>query len=293
MNTKRAKLTKNATIAIIAPAGVVTQKENIYRAKEYFESQGHKVVLGEHIFCQDRYMAGTDEQRLFDLHNAFRDKSIDAIICARGGYSSLRLINKIDYNLIKKNKKFFCGYSDITVLSAMFLKRSGLITYSGPMAIGDFGQKTLSTYTLENFYKVASTDEKVSYKSENIIRSGNAKGIMWGGNLASIVSLCGIDFIPNKDFIFFTEDINEPVYKIDKMMHQLLDIKEFRMKVKGIIFGDFIDRGYPQQINTLFEEIAKELNIPVLGGFKITHNKDKITIPYGDCGEIIHDTIVY
>ena len=286
MNILTPKLKQNATIAFIAPAGCISDKSKIDRAKLFFETSGYNVVYGEHLFGKNKYMSGTDDERLSDLHWAFEDCSIDAILCARGGYGCLRLIDKIDYELISKNKKFFCGYSDITVLSAMFLKRANLITYSGPMANGDFGCEDPSSYTLDNFFDVVSTDLEHQYSSEIVYGDGSAEGILFGGNLASIVSLCGVDFLPDGKFIFFAEDLNEPVYKIDKMFTQLINVEKFRKNVRGIVLGDFLDCGYPEQLKALFYDIVKELNIPVLGGFKISHSSDKITIPYGGMGYI-------
>ena len=288
-------LQKGDTIAFIAPAGSVIDKDAILRAKNYFEESGYKVLFSEHLFNQNKYMSDTDDNRLSDLHWAFSNPEIDAIICARGGYGCLRLIDKIDYSLIKNNPKIFCGYSDITILSAMFLKRANLITYSAPMCRSDFGrgganeENMLSDFTIKNFYK-AVTGNELEFKPEKIYKIGDAEGITFGGNLASVVSLCGIDFIPDEDFIFFAEDLNEPVYKIDRMFTQLLNIDKFRQNVKGLILGDFLDSGYPEQLDELFCDIAKNLNIPAIGGFKITHNKDKITVPYGRYAKIDGET---
>lgn len=283
-------LNKGDTITFITPAGSVLDKDAIFRARDYFEENGYKVKFSEHLFSQNKYMSDTDENRLNDLHNAFADKDTQAIICGRGGYGTLRLIEKIDYDLIKANPKIFCGYSDITILSTMFLKRAGLITYSSPMARGDFGKEEKSEYTLKNFYNAVEGKDLI-FNGDKVYKSGNAKGIMFGGNLASIVSLCGIDFLPDDDLIFFAEDLNEPVYKIDRMFTQLMNIKKFRHNVKGIILGDFLDSGYPEQLEELFNEISNELNIPVISGFKITHNTDKITIPIGKQGIIDNDTL--
>ena len=104
-------------IGIIAPAGGVENNENILRAKFFFENRGYKVTLGKNILKNNRYLVGTDEEKLEDLHNFFADDRINAIICLRGGYGAIRLINKIDYELIKNNPKIFAGYSDITALS--------------------------------------------------------------------------------------------------------------------------------------------------------------------------------
>lgn len=273
-------LTKGDTIGVIAPSGPILDKEPMYRAKSFLEGLGYKVVFSEHTFSQDRYLSATDEERLEDLHWAFSNKEIDTIICARGGYGALRLINKIDYELIKQNPKNFCGYSDITILSAMFLKKANLITYSSPMIKGDFGAERIDKYTIDSFFDALAHKEQV-LEAPVVNKKGKVEGIMWGGNLASIVSLAGLDFIPDDDFIFFSEDLNEPVYKIDKMFTQLLNIEEFRKNIKGLALGKFLDVEYPDQLQFLFNQLAEELNIPTISGLNISHEDTKNTIPYG------------
>lgn len=280
-------LKEGDTIAIIAPAGVVEYDE-IIRAQVYFERRGLRVVLGKNLFKSCRYMSGTDEERVEDLHCAFSNPEINAIVCARGGYGSIRLIKHIDFNLIRRNPKIFCGYSDITALSLMFAKHSDLITFSGPMAQSDFNNVT--EFTANSFFNVLSGG-KEEYFSTKTYLSGNAEGIIWGGNLSTIVSLCGIDFIPDEDFIFFTEDLNEAPYRIDKMLNQLINMKEFRKHCKGIVFGEFLDCGDEKWIDEILQEIADILKIPVYSGFKFTHADDKQTVPIGAYG-ILQDGIL-
>lgn len=272
-------LTKGDTIGVIAPSGPVGDKEPLLRAKAFFEKSGYNVEFSEHLFEQDRYLSSLDEHRVADIHWAFSNKNIDTIICARGGYGALRLIDKIDYDLIKANPKNFCGYSDITILSAMFLKKADLITYSAPMMKGDFGAEKRDDYTINSFF-IALNNEKQVLDGQ-IIYDGTSKGVLWGGNLASLVSLCGVDFIPDREFIFFAEDLNEPVYKIDKMLAQLFNIEKFRKNIKGMAFGQFLDCGCPEQLEFLFKEISNEYNLPTLSGLKISHEDTKATIPYG------------
>ena len=282
MNLIKPKPLKDGSgVMFIAPAGAISDRACIDRAKKFFEERGYRVYYSEHLFNKNNYLSDTDENRLSDLHNAFERKDIDCIICARGGYGSLRLIEKIDYGIVRNNPKIFCGYSDITVLSAMFLKRAGLVTYSGPMAKGDFGAEEISEYTTNSFFETVKGNKRQEYLSKDSYNNGECQGIIYGGNLSSIVSMCGIDFIPDDDFILFVEDLNEPVYKIDKMMTQLLNIADFKRKLKGLILGDFLDNGYPEQLRELFTVIGSKHSIPVLSGFKITHDRDKITIPIG------------
>ena len=282
-------LNEGDTAAIIAPAGEVIYDE-IIRAQAYLERHNIRVKLGKNIFNSCRYMAGTDEERVEDLHEAFLDKSVNAIICARGGYGSIRLIKHIDFDIIRRNPKIFCGYSDITALSLMFAKHSDLITFSGPMAQSDFND--ITDFTAHSFFNVLSGGEE-EYLSTVTYAHGNSEGIIWGGNLSTIVSLCGIDFIPDDDFIFFTEDLNEAPYRIDKMLNQLINIKEFRKHCKGIAFGEFLDCGEENWLNEIFTETAQILDVPAYGGFKFTHSADKQTVPIGAKGYLQDGILSY
>ena len=278
---KPARLKKGDTIGILATSGPIRQDGMpILTAVDYFKKSGYKTVVSNNIYKEDRYLAGSDETRLKDLHEFFENSQINAIICLRGGYGALRLINKIDYSIIRNNPKIFCGYSDVTALSLMFLKRAGLITYSGPMIMSDFAEPERSNYTMNEFFKALSSD-KYSIHGANIIKKGKAKGILWGGNLSTVVSLCGLDFIPDEPFIFFAEDINEPVYKIDKMFRQLLNIDKFRENIKGLCLGDFSNTDNKEWLLKLFMELADELNIPASVGFKFSHTACKTTVPIG------------
>ncbi len=292
MNLIKPKMLKKGdTIAIIAPCGEVNI-EKIKKAKTFFENNGYKVKLGSHISKQERYMAGTDEERLADLHGAFLDDEVNAIICARGGYGAIRLINRIDYELIKNNPKIFCGYSDITILSAMILKNSGLITFSGPMAQSDFAGCEINDFTLNSFDRTLTSNKIDIIKTEDLTyQKGDCEGIMFGGNLCSLTALTGQDFIPDENFIFFAEDLNEPVYKIDRYFTQLLNINKFRNNIRGIVLGDFLDIDDKTYFDDFFSKLAQELQIPILGKYPISHDIKKATVPYGAVAEIKNETI--
>ena len=278
---KPVRLKVGDTIGVLATSGAYTgNKDSILQAVNYFEKRGYNIVLSENIFCKDRYLAGNDEKRVEELHKFFTNDHIKAIICLRGGYGAIRLINKIDYTIIRNNPKIFCGYSDVTALNAMFLKRAGLITFSGPMILSDFAKETCNVYTSQEFFN-ALTNDSLSYRIDKIYRKGDAKGIFWGGNLSTLVSLCGQDFIPDEKFIFFTEDLNEPVYKIDKMFQQLINIEKFSKNIQALVLGDFIGLDNDAWFEDLIDEIGDKLKIPVVKKNGITHLSRKITIPYG------------
>lgn len=279
---KPKKLTKGDTVGILAVSGKINDIEKINNAKKIFNNAGYNVVISQTCSTSHRYMAGnSDDDCINALHDFFMDDEIDAIVCARGGYGTLRLINKIDWDIIKSHPKIFAGYSDITVLLAMIYKKCGLVTFHSAMANGDFGDE-INEYTKNSFFNCLTGNKKqIEAQNFDVYHKGTIQGILWGGNLSSLVSLCGIDFIPDEDIILFLEDLNEPVYKIDKMLIQLFNIEKIRNKVKGIAFGEFINVKEEKYLKNIFREIADEMKIPVADGFKITHGKTKDTVPYG------------
>ena len=272
------------TIGIIALGGKC-EKPLIMQAVQNIEALGFKVKLSKNIFEQERYLAGSDEDKLEALYEFFQDPEIKLILNARGGYGSIRLINKINYYIIRENPKPFCGFSDITALLLMFYKKCGLITYHGPMACSDFAE--LNTFTKEYFFKTIN-NEPLEFTGTKIYKHGSAKGILWGGNLSTVVSLCGQDFIPEEDFIFFVEDLNEPVYKIDKMFTQLFNIEKFNHFCKGIVLGDFLNIDNEAWL----EELFFTLTPPTVGGFRITHAQDKITLPIGKIAALDNNELI-
>lgn len=139
---KPRKLKKGGTIGLLSVSGEVKELSQLENAKNYFENQGFKVKISKNSEKKHNYLCGTDEERLKALQDFFLDEEISAIIATRGGYGALRLVNKIDYEIIKKNPKIFAGHSDITALSLMFFKKTGLVTFSSPMACADFSAKT-------------------------------------------------------------------------------------------------------------------------------------------------------
>ena len=275
---KPKKLKTGMTIGLIAISGAVRDDENLKIAKERLEKSGYNVVVDDGSYY--RNMAGTKEDCLKRLYSFFQNKDIDAIIAIRGGYGTLRYLKDIDYSIIKENPKIFIGYSDITNLLSMFYKKAGLIGFYGPMALSDFS----SEFDKVSYYKMLETlsGEDLTFKADKpkTLYNGTAEGVLWGGNLSSLASLCGLDFIPDEDFILFFEDWHDPVYKLDRMFTQLMNIDKFKNNLKGIVWGEFL--GVEEEDFTQWQnELISTLKIPMADGFKITHGESKITLPYG------------
>lgn len=274
-------LKKGDTIGFVCVSGDIKDYSKLERAKENFETLGYKVVISETAKQRKTYLCGDDEIRAGVLNDFFSDNSINAIIAARGGYGAIRILDKIDYECIKSNPKIFGGYSDITALMLMIYKKTGLVTYNTPMAYSDFGNG-ISQLSIESFFDTLTNGiEEIKIDNPTVYYNGVSSGVLWGGNLSTIQSLCGQDFIPDEKFVFVTEDINEPVYKIDKMFTQLLNIPDFKKNLSGIILGNFSGIDNENYFESYFKELADTLKVPVISGLKFAHEKEKLTFPIG------------
>ncbi len=282
------KLKKGDTIGFLSVSGDIKDFSRLEKAKELFEKRGYRVVISDTAKMRKNYLCAQDAIRAKALNDFFADKSINAIVSCRGGYGAIRILDKIDYELIKNNPKIFCGYSDITALQLMIYKKTGLVTYNAPMAYSDFGAD-IDKYSEESFFDTLTQGIKeMCLDKSQIYYAGAASGILWGGNLSTIQSLCGIDFIPEEKFVFVVEDVNEPVYKIDKMFTQLLNISKFKNNLSGIILGNFSNIDNEKYFNDFMTELAQDLKIPFTSGLQFGHEKQKLTFPIGQ--KVIFDT---
>ena len=289
---KPESLRNGDTIGIISPASSPDDLSRINKGVNYFERLGYQVEVGKNVGKYEGYLAGTDEERIEDLHDMFSNKNIRAIICVRGGYGSPRLLGKIDYQLIKKNPKIFVGYSDITALQLAFFTKANLVTFAGPMVAVDFHSE-INRYTEEIFWRTITSTKKIEKiilpEGESLLpmKKGRAEGEIIGGNLSLILSLLGSPYIPKfKDKILFLEDIDEAPYKVDRMLNQLT-IAGMLKKISGVLLGEFTDcvekdaEKKTLTLDEVFEKYLGELRIPVIKNFPHGHRKANHTIPFG------------
>jgi muramoyltetrapeptide carboxypeptidase len=285
-------LKKGDLIGLISPASTPDNLEKINKSVEYFEKLGYRVIVGKNVGKVRGYLAGTDDERLEDFHSMFSNKDVKAIFCVRGGYGTIRFLDKINFNLIKKNPKIFVGYSDITALQLAIFHKTGLITFAGPMAAVDF-TGDVDPFTEENFWKmVTSTKPFGKFKNPqgeriSCITKGKAKGRLLGGNLSLVCSLLGTPFIPKFDkAILFLEEVEEKPYRIDRFFAQLKLAKIFD-KVNGIVLCNFTDceETDPTKKSLTLNDVVSDyftgLKKPVVYNLIHGHIKSKNTIPIG------------
>ena len=283
------------TIGIITPASALGDEDAITLTKEVLTYFGFKVKEGKYIRQRYGNLAGTDDQRLEDLHDMFADKSVAGILCIRGGAGASRLLGRIDYELIKKNPKALIGYSDITALIMAFQAKAGLVTFHGPV-----GTSTWSNLVAKTFKEQLMDNQLLTYtnpakKGDNIVQykdrittinPGIAEGKLLGGNLTLISGLCGSPYLP--DFtgsILFLEEINESPEKVDRMFCQLMNAGILK-QIKGFVFGKCTgcspSGGYGSlNLDQILRDFIKPLQIPSYSGAVIGHIDDQFLLPVG------------
>ncbi len=285
-------LKKGDLIGVISPASTPDDPEKIEAGIRYLESLGYRVLIGKNVGRVRGYLAGTDEERVEDLHDMFTNKNVKAIFCLRGGFGTIRLLDKINFNLIRKNPKIFVGYSDITALQLAIFKKTGLITFAGPMVAVDFSGE-VDKFTEEVFWRMVTSNKPFGkIKNPEVERiscliKGASKGIVLGGNLSVISSLMGTPYLPSfEKAILFLEDVDEKPYRIDRYFAQLKIARIFD-KVNGIILCNFTDceETDPTKKSLTLNEVVydyfSKIKKPVIYNLIHGHVKTKNTIPIG------------
>nr|WP_254593438.1 MULTISPECIES: LD-carboxypeptidase [Terribacillus] len=279
---------KGDTIGIVSPAGPI-KREELERGIKIVESLGLRVKLGKHVFDKYGYLAGKDTDRAADLNDMFKDNEVKGIICSRGGYGSGRIVELLDYEVIKQKPKVLLGYSDITYLHTAIRQRTGLITFHGPMVASDMGESDfakLSYDLLQQFFIPQDVIYTTAISPLEAIVHGKATGALVGGNLSLLTSTLGTpDEIDTKGKLLLLEDVAEPPYKIDSMLNQLKHAGKLE-QAEGILIGDFTDCDAKDPETSLsFDQVLvdylTDLEKPVLKGFRIGHCNPNITVPLG------------
>ncbi len=279
MNIRPPRLRSGDKIGIIAPAGAV-EPDEIEASLDLLKRMDYEIVEAPHLYDKDGYLAGTDEDRLSDLHLMFDDKEIRAIFCARGGYGALRLLDRIDYTLIEKNPKILAGYSDITALLWAIYLKTGLIVFHGPMIKEFAGRERGNLNTLLEHISSGRIDS-MDLSNGTVLREGNASGILLGGNLSLINCLTGTPYMPSlDDKILFIEERGESPYRIDRMLAHL-KLSGALDNIKGLIAGNFIDCGEESDINRLLLDWTSDIAVPVISKIDFGHGSKNITLPVG------------
>jgi muramoyltetrapeptide carboxypeptidase len=275
------------TIGIIAPAGPI-QQEALEAGCAALLRMGYRPFYLPSILDRDWYFAGSVERRVNELHEMFRTKEVRAILCARGGYGCNYLLPRLDLELIRRNRKIFAGCSDVTTLLTYLCDAAGLVTFHSPMAAGDFGRMD-GVDDEAWFAAVASGREyRRLFDPEEVqpLAKGTAEGMLYGGCLSLLGASLGTAYeIRTRGTILFMEDLNEPPYRIDRMLMQLKLAGRFK-GVKGIIFGEMRQcdqRGAEDYtLQQVVMRVIGDLGVPIAFGLKSGHVSSwNFTLPFG------------
>lgn len=289
---KPPRLEPGDTVGVISPSGPVVDErlERLERGLDYLRGRGYRVIEGRFLRRQTGYLAGSDEQRAADLNDMLRNPQAKAVFCSRGGYGLGRILDRVDYRAVSRRPKIIVGYSDVTALFMALFRRTGLVTFSGPMAAADMGEP-MPALTESSLWQTICGEAALPMTGApdapaSTIIPGTAEGRLLGGCLSVLVTLLGTRFFPNlNQAVLIVEDIGEPVYKIDRYFSQLKNAGVLQ-RLSGIVLGQFTatppDSNLdPIGLDDMISGYLKPLGIPVLGNFPFGHVPLKYTLPFG------------
>lgn len=285
------RLAPGDTVALVAPSSP-TPPEQAEAARLALEELGFRVRMGRSVFSSEPrgYAAAPARVRAEDLNRAFADPSVRGIWCLRGGSASIHLLPLLDYRLIARNPKVFVGFSDITNLHTAFQQRCGLVTYHGPMAGMMPDLERFDDFTRRSLFAALEMGDCLCPENppgEPVtgLRPGRAGGPLTGGNLTLVAATLGTPYqIDARGRVLFLEDVDEQVYRIDHMLHQLKYAGVLE-QAAGLVFGDFArceNRYAPDYgVYELLRDFLADYSKPVLWGVKAGHCSPALTLPLG------------
>ena len=294
---KPSALKPGDTIGIVAPASHSALPSALHNGRRSLEALGFRTVTATHMADRHGFLAGRDDDRLADLEAMFADPDIQGIVCLRGGYGSARMLPFMDFETVRAHPKVFVGYSDITALHGAIQRKTGLVTFWGPMVSSDMSPE-FHPFNRDAFMKaVAGTGAvgTIGHPEElppvQVMRGGKAAGPLIGGTLSLLAAAVGtpFEFVYDGAILFF-EDVGEEPHRIDRMLTQLLQAGRLD-RVSGVVIGECAGCGsapnnpsFPYgsfSIEEVFADRLQPLGIPVIYGLAIGHGTCKATLPLG------------
>ncbi|WP_413363601.1 S66 peptidase family protein [Lysinibacillus sp. 3P01SB] len=284
MKIRPQRLKQGDTVGLVALSSPL-KMEQLEAKTAFIESLGLHYKLGQTIGLPDGMLAGTDEDRLEDLHAMIRDPEVKGIFCVRGGYGLARIVDQIDYQLLEENPKVIWGFSDVTSLHLAVNEFSNLVTFHGPMlSNGEEAMDALSAKMFQQLFSPLEIQYSEMISPLETISGGVVRGELTGGNLNRIVRTLGTKFeFDAQGKIIVLEDIKEALEHIDGMMNQLRQARKLE-QAAGFVIGSFTELGKEEtyeEVLDIMREYLIPLNKPVLAGFQIGHCKPNVAIPLG------------
>ena len=271
------------SVALIATARKISHEE-LLPSIQLIQNWGLNVVTAPNIYKQENQFAGSDNERAADLQWALDNENIKAVLCVRGGYGTVRIIDKIDFSKFCRNPRWIIGYSDVTVLHQHIYTNFNVATLHATMPINFFKNEEATESLRKSLF-----GEELNYKvnPHHLNREGETEGELIGGNLSLIYALCGSQSDINTDGkILFIEDLDEYLYHVDRMMLNLKRSGKLA-KLKGLVVGgmtDMKDNTIPfgKNAEEIIYDAVKEYNYPVCFGFPAGHIDQNLALVFGN-----------
>lgn len=280
-----APLRNGDRIGIVAPSSPEKSRGRAALGARFLKSKGFDVVFGAHINDRNGYLAGSDEARAEDLNRMFADKSVDAVMCTRGGFGSTRILAMLDWPMIRRNPKLFVGFSDGTALNCALLAKANLVSFTGALPGVDLWKPEIDPFTLRSFMDAVTARAPLSAACQALSSRTPLRGTLVGGNLAMVSALAGTPYLPQvQRAVWALEDVTEEPYRIDRMLTQLL-LAGVLKNAAGIVFGQFAhcEPSDPRSpfVGEVLKEFASRVACPVYTGLQYGHVERKLTLPIG------------
>lgn len=277
-------MARRKAVGFVAPSGFVPDGSAIDRAAQVFAARGWQPVASDTCFEKHQRFAGDDDLRAAELQRFGTDRAFDLVLSARGGYGLTRVLPRLDFEAIRRADRIFCGYSDFTAFSLAYLAQAEGVSLQGPSAT-DFGAPTPFAPTVDEFFEVVGGG---AHRTDFSAAGPNldVEGTLWGGNLALVCALLGTPYFPRiRGGILFLEDVNEPAYKIERMLVQLAQAGVLH-KQRAILLGRFDpitpmpnDNGYT--LAAVVQFVDNLVRTPIVSGLPFGHVAHKLTLPVG------------
>jgi muramoyltetrapeptide carboxypeptidase len=295
------RLRAGDTLGLVSPANATFEREPLRIAIESLQALGFKVKTGQHVAARRGPFAGTDAQRAADVNAMFADDTVAGILAMTGGSGCNRIVDKLDYGLIRRAPKFFGGFSDLTCLVNALHRQTGLVAFHSPVAVSEWND-----YSVQSFKSIAMNAEAAVLRNPVVkpvddlvareerittLRAGKAQGRLVGGNLTVLASLAGTPYFPDcRGALLFLEDINEYIYRIDRCL-STLRLTGALGQLAGVVLGRFTkcepgDGFGSLTLDEVFDDYFLPLNVPVFRGAAIGHIRRKLTVPVGAAAEM-------
>ncbi len=281
-----AAMQKGDTIGLVAPSGPIINQDNLEKGIQILKDAGYKLKFYRDFVNTEGYLAGSDQERADEFNSIWSDPEVKAVIAARGGYGSLRMLDMLDLEQVQKNPKILIGFSDLTVLLTAIHKITGMVTFHGPVVTT---LASIDETSRKSFFDVLSGNilPSISPDRLTIVQNGQAEGILLGGNLTTLAHMLATPYDTSwQDVILFIEDIGESPYRLDRLLTHLAKAQKLD-NLSGLIIGTFAETDKtesPDLAKCICDrtlELVGDQNIPIWADFPVGHGSRNLTLPLG------------